>query len=363
MANARPLVATPLHRTLLASFVVGLWVTTALSAQTINLALGADTSESDSGWGGGSYPADMVEGQTYYTDTWAHGLAFTGGQQGWAGQPCGWRQATVDLGTPGSFGLVRVWHHGADHIPNTYGLEYWDGSNWLATGGSSTTRWDLEVPLPGVFGWGAIPTEHIFPEVESSKVRFRLNNCDITHGWIYEFEVFAPPLAFRLPFVGPYPISQGPGCPNGNHQGVQAQALDYGLPNDQLVVAAEGGTVVYADWFDATNHNRGFGKVVQVKHGDGSVSFYGHLSRIDVVAGNPVAKGEPLGRSGSTGNVNPSRRGGHHLHFEIRTGTTQHPSGYHSGGTGVSITALPGTSWTVPGNVCHGGWVTGPPAP
>jgi hypothetical protein len=144
--------------------------------------------ESDSGWGGGSSPWDMLDGKTAYTDTWAHGLAFTGGTGSWAGQSCGWRQATVNFGTPQTFNRVLVWHHGEDHIPTTYVVEYWDSANWLPVGGTSTVRYDLRSDTTT---WGAIPTETIFPAVTGSKVRLRLNNCNITHGWIYQFDVFA----------------------------------------------------------------------------------------------------------------------------------------------------------------------------
>lgn len=165
------------------------WLPALAAAGAQNLALGSDPSESDAGWGGGSNRGDLVDGRTYYSDTWAHGLAFTGGVYGYAG-PCGWRQATLNFGAMKTFDRVLVWHHGADHIPTTYHLEYWDGAAWQATGGTSSVRWDLEVPPAGVYGWGAIPTEHLFPPVTGSKVRFVLNNCNITHGWIYEFEVF-----------------------------------------------------------------------------------------------------------------------------------------------------------------------------
>jgi hypothetical protein len=172
---------------------IGLMICVALlpafSASAQNLALSSDPSESDAGWGGGSNPGDMVDGRSYYADTWAHGLAFTGGVFGFAG-PCGWRQATLNFGAMKTFERVLVWHHGADHIPTTYHLEYWNGAAWQPAGGTSSVRWDLEVPPAGVFGWGAIPTEHLFPPVTGSKVRFVLNNCNITHGWIYEFEVF-----------------------------------------------------------------------------------------------------------------------------------------------------------------------------
>ena len=69
----------------------------------VNIALGANPLESDPGWGGDSYPWDIVDGHTFYTDTWAHGLAFTGGINQWMGQPGGYRQVTVDWGTPREF--------------------------------------------------------------------------------------------------------------------------------------------------------------------------------------------------------------------------------------------------------------------
>jgi hypothetical protein len=171
---------------IMASFAGG------LLAQSSNIALNPSRSgfphplESDPGWGGGSYPWDLVDGMRVYPDTWAHGLAFCGGLQGWCGQPCGWRQATINFGSPKTFERVLVWHHGDEHIPTTWRVEYWDGTNWVDVGGSATVRWDLREST----SWTAVPTKNIFPPVTGSKVRFSLNNCNITHGWLYEFEVF-----------------------------------------------------------------------------------------------------------------------------------------------------------------------------
>ena len=145
--------------------------------------------ESDQGWGGGSYPWDILDGKTSYTDTWAHGLAFTGGTGGWAGQPCGRRQATVDFGTPKTFNRLLAFHHAAEHVPSTYHIEYWDGSTWVNAGGTSAHRADL---ADYASGWGSEPTENLFPAVTAGKVRFVIDsNCDITHGWLYEIEVFS----------------------------------------------------------------------------------------------------------------------------------------------------------------------------
>jgi len=46
---------------------------------------------------------------------------------------------------------------------------------------------------------------------------------------------------------------------------------------------------------------------------------YCHLSRVDVVPGQKVAKGEPIGATGDTGNAKGMARADRHLHFEIRT--------------------------------------------
>ena len=58
-----------------------------------------------------------------------------------------------------------------------------------------------------------------------------------------------------------------------------------------------------------------FGNCVIVDHGLGVQSLYGHLSSIDVKAGDTVAKGQTLGRSGTTGLA-----AGDHLHFTMMVG-------------------------------------------
>jgi murein DD-endopeptidase MepM/ murein hydrolase activator NlpD len=87
-----------------------------------------------------------------------------------------------------------------------------------------------------------------------------------------------------------------------NHQGVD-MAGAMGEP----IVASAGGTVVRAGWFGA------YGNAIDVDHGRGITTRYGHLSRIDVAAGQRVAVGERIGAMGSTG-----RSTGTHLHFEVR---------------------------------------------
>ncbi len=74
------------------------------------------------------------------------------------------------------------------------------------------------------------------------------------------------------------------------------------------VVAAQDGQVSFAGWDDG-----GYGYLVKITHADGTITVYGHNSRILVSVGQLVQQGQPISQMGSTG-----RSTGPHLHFEIR---------------------------------------------
>jgi murein DD-endopeptidase MepM/ murein hydrolase activator NlpD len=88
------------------------------------------------------------------------------------------------------------------------------------------------------------------------------------------------------------------------HTGVDISAA-MGTP----VHAAADGIVYQAEWFS------GYGKLVVVDHGNGVRTWYGHLSRFEVIPGQEIRRGEVLGYSGATGKVTSP-----HLHFEVRLG-------------------------------------------
>ena len=73
------------------------------------------------------------------------------------------------------------------------------------------------------------------------------------------------------------------------------------------VRATADGKVTAAGW------SGGYGRVVDVDHGNGLSTRYGHLSSIDVQVGQSVRMGQVIGRVGSTG-----RSTGPHLHYETR---------------------------------------------
>ncbi len=60
------------------------------------------------------------------------------------------------------------------------------------------------------------------------------------------------------------------------------------------------------------------GKYIRVLHPSGIVTFYGHLSKILVTAGQDVSQGQIIGYTGHTGYTIPAGPAGCHLHFEVR---------------------------------------------
>ena len=85
---------------------------------------------------------------------------------------------------------------------------------------------------------------------------------------------------------------------------------DFGIPTGTTLVSMSTGTIVFA------GQESGYGTIVKIRYWDGTVSFYGHMSRISVTAGEVVTPGEVVGQSGNTGEST-----GPHLHLEI------HPDG------------------------------------
>jgi murein DD-endopeptidase MepM/ murein hydrolase activator NlpD len=98
--------------------------------------------------------------------------------------------------------------------------------------------------------------------------------------------------------------------------------MDMGLSHDPtaLVHAVEDGVVSFAGGDRCCS----YGLYVIVDHGNGLKSLYAHFSRIDVVQGQRVERGQPLGQAGNTG-----YSFGVHLHFEVHlNGKRVNPMNY-----------------------------------
>lgn len=83
--------------------------------------------------------------------------------------------------------------------------------------------------------------------------------------------------------------------------------IDFRVATGTPVHATGGGTVTTA------GRNGGYGNMVEIDHGDGLTTRYGHLSKVLVSVGDRITAGETIAKSGSTG-----RSTGPHLHYEIR---------------------------------------------
>ncbi len=83
--------------------------------------------------------------------------------------------------------------------------------------------------------------------------------------------------------------------------------MDIDGDRGDMVVAPANGVIIKAGW------SGGYGKLIEIDHGNGLVTRYGHLSSLDVSEGDTVRRGQLIGLVGSTG-----RSTGPHLHYELR---------------------------------------------
>lgn len=108
---------------------------------------------------------------------------------------------------------------------------------------------------------------------------------------------------FRWPVSGKvitdFPASKGTG-------------INIEVPEGTAIRAAETGSVIYVG-----SAVEGYGNLVLIKHDNGFVSAYAHLSQTIVSKGDTVMRGDAIGLAGMTGSVSKPQ-----LHFELRKGAT-----------------------------------------
>lgn len=122
-------------------------------------------------------------------------------------------------------------------------------------------------------------------------------------------------MRYDYPFKGRFKVT----CPFGRkgawkcgwHIGTDIVGID-----DKNVYAIADGVV------ESVNaHGTAYGKHVCIKHSDGMVSLYAHLSSVTVKVGQNIKIGQKVGVMGATGNAN-----GAHLHLELHQGRYRYPA-------------------------------------
>lgn len=122
-------------------------------------------------------------------------------------------------------------------------------------------------------------------------------------------------MIYDYPFKGRFKMT----CPFGRkgawqcgwHIGTDIVGMD-----DKTVYAIADGVV------ESINaHGSAYGNHVCIRHADGKVSLYAHLSRVSVKVGQKVCRGDLLGIMGATGNAT-----GAHLHLELHQGRYRYPA-------------------------------------
>jgi murein DD-endopeptidase MepM/ murein hydrolase activator NlpD len=96
------------------------------------------------------------------------------------------------------------------------------------------------------------------------------------------------------------------------------EGVDIAAPKGTPIFAAAKGRVVKAGW------TVGYGLTVEIDHGFGYTTLYGHASKLLVRRGQLVTRGDVIGQVGSTGIATSA-----HLHYEVSlNGIAQNPTNF-----------------------------------
>jgi murein DD-endopeptidase MepM/ murein hydrolase activator NlpD len=109
------------------------------------------------------------------------------------------------------------------------------------------------------------------------------------------------------PVMGPITGAFGERIDPFNGEGAFHSGVDISCHYGQPVLAPADGTVTYSDYYN------GYGRMLQIDHGNGISTRYGHLAGFAVSDGQSVRRGEVIAYVGLTG-----RSTGPHLHYEVR---------------------------------------------
>ncbi len=97
------------------------------------------------------------------------------------------------------------------------------------------------------------------------------------------------------------------------------EGMDFTAPTGTEIFATGDGTIVYTGW------KQGYGNCIDIDHGFGYLTRYGHCSKLISKRGQKVQRGDVIGLVGSTG-----KSTGPHLHYEVHfRGKVMNPQNFY----------------------------------
>ncbi|KIZ33250.1 MULTISPECIES: M23 family metallopeptidase [Rhodopseudomonas] len=172
--------------------------------------------------------------------------------------------------------------------------------------GLNAAHMDAAPPQKGI-GGPFVPVPK--PKANASAFDRQLYRISISRAQVERLNRTLALVPYRKPVLGHVEFSSGFGIRTDPFLGRPAMhtGLDFRASMGDPVRATAAGKVVSAGW------SGGYGRMIEIDHGNGLSTRYGHLSQIDVKVGQSIKIGEVIGAVGSTG-----RSTGPHLHYETR---------------------------------------------
>jgi murein DD-endopeptidase MepM/ murein hydrolase activator NlpD len=166
----------------------------------------------------------------------------------------------------------------------------------------------LEAATPRAAGMGG-PFIPVKLPANAGPFERQLYRINVTRAQVDRLNRTLALVPYRKPVVGEVEFTSGFGIRSDPFLGRPAMhtGLDFRAQMGDPVRATANGKVASAGWAG------GYGRMIEIDHGNGLSTRYGHLSEIDVKVGEPIKIGQVIGEVGSTG-----RSTGPHLHYETR---------------------------------------------
>ena len=171
--------------------------------------------------------------------------------------------------------------------------------------GLDMAQLEAATPRAGVGG----PFVPIKLPADAGSFERQLYRINVTRSQVERLNRTLALVPYRKPVIGEVEFTSGFGVRSDPFLGRPAMhtGLDFRAASGDPVRATANGKVVSSGWAG------GYGRMVEIDHGNGLSTRYGHLSEIGVKVGDAIKIGQVIGAVGSTG-----RSTGPHLHYETR---------------------------------------------